>query len=84
MADVVSEEVIRYLLRNPKELARIEASMQAEEDAANRKRLKEMQPPVPVKMVPCGTYGCTEPKPEGSVFCKSCYLDYLEDPDAYK
>lgn len=38
----------------------------------------------PVKIVPCDTYGCTQPKEDWRVFCDECYADYLADPDAYK
>lgn len=39
---------------------------------------------MPPGHVPCNTYGCMAPKPEGHVFCASCLQDYRDDPDAYK
>lgn len=38
----------------------------------------------PEVWVPCGTYGCTNPRRDYATFCESCYRDYLDDPDAYK
>lgn len=37
-----------------------------------------------VELVECDTYGCRELKKKNAVFCKSCWEDYQEDPDAYK
>lgn len=34
--------------------------------------------------VPCGTYGCREPKLKGAIMCESCFAEYREDPDAFK
>lgn len=84
MSGFVEQEVIEYLLQHPEEVKRIKRAIESDQRLAHAKQLREMRPNVPVKMVPCGTYGCTEPKPEGAIFCKSCYQDYLEDPDAYK
>lgn len=53
-------------------------------DGVNSWTLHDEDDSMPDGMVECGTYGCKDPKPKGSVFCKSCYQDYLEDPDAYK
>lgn len=36
------------------------------------------------KMVPCGVYGCTQPRLESATFCPSCLDDYRQDPEAYK
>lgn len=79
-----TEEVIKFLLENPSEMERVRVRMKVASEAADRKRLEALQPKAPVKMVSCNTYGCVQPKPEGAIFCGSCYQDYLEDPDAYK
>ena len=34
--------------------------------------------------VVCGTYGCTNLKPEGFIFCETCQQDYRDDPEAFK
>lgn len=53
------------------------------DNSSELERIKHVMRPV-TKMVPCNTYGCMDPKPEGSIFCAGCYQDYREDPDAYK
>jgi hypothetical protein len=84
MPEALDDDVVQFLLHNPPELALIRRKIEAGREKAQREQLKAMEPPRPVKMVPCGTYGCTQPKPEGAIFCESCYQDYKEDPDAYK
>ncbi len=39
---------------------------------------------VPDGFEPCGTYGCTNPRPKRDILCPSCEEDYQRDPDAYK
>ena len=84
MAEALDDDVVQFLLHNPGMLDLIKRSMRSSEERTHREQLKVMQPLAPVKTVPCGTYGCTEPKPLGTMFCESCYKDYLDDPDAYK
>lgn len=50
------------------------------------KALLDEQEGAHTKLVECGTYGCKRLKADalGSTFCKACYADYLQDPDAYK
>lgn len=39
---------------------------------------------IPAGFEPCGTYGCTNPRPKKDILCPSCEEDYQRDPDAYK
>ena len=76
-------DVAKFLLDNLKELERVVATMKATESNAKwRAELAEKRKNA--KMVPCGTYGCTQPKNEMDVFCDSCAAEYREDPDAFK
>lgn len=83
MAKRLPKEVVEYLLANPAEVERIQKTIEAV--AANAKwRAEIAEKRKNAKTVPCGTYGCTEPRNEMDAMCASCYQDYLEDPDAYK
>lgn len=77
------KEVVQFLLDNPKELEKLQSLMQAiESNAKWHAEIEEKRRNA--KTVPCGMYGCTEPKNEMDVMCGSCHQDYLDDPDAYK
>lgn len=77
------EEVIQYLLSNPPEVERIQRTIAAlaklETWHAEQRERRKNAP-----SVPCGIYGCTEPKNAMDAMCNSCREDYREDPDAYK
>ena len=77
------KEVVDYLLANPPEVERIQKTIEA--IAANAKwRAEIAEKRAKAPMVPCGVYGCTEPRNEMDPMCASCYQDYREDPDAFK
>lgn len=83
MAKRLPRDVVKFLLDNPKEVEKIQNLMKAiESNAKWRAEIAEKRKNA--KTVPCGTYGCTEPRNEMDAMCASCYQDYLEDPDAYK
>ncbi len=77
------QDVVQFLLDNPSEVKRIQDHIKAVEE--NRKwRAEIAEKRKNAKMVPCGVYGCTEPRNEMDAMCPSCYQDYKEDPDAFK
>ncbi len=78
-----ADEVVDFFMDNSSELERVKHVMLAQREEERRQQLERLQK-TQTKMVPCNTYGCTDPKPEGSIFCAGCYQDYKEDPDAYK
>lgn len=83
MSKRLPKEVVQYLLDNPPEVERIQKTIIALAAHAKwRAEIEEKRKNAP--MVPCGTYGCTEPRNEMDVMCASCYQDYKEDPDAFK
>lgn len=76
-------DVEEFLLENPDQVEKIRSLMHAiKENAKFAAMIAERRKNAPT--VPCGTYGCTIPRNEMDVMCKSCYQDYLDDPDAYK
>jgi hypothetical protein len=83
MAQRLPKEVVQFLLDNPDEVKKIQDLLKFRVEEVKRKQ-EYAEKRKNAKMVPCGTYGCTELKNEMDVFCPSCYQDYLEDPDAYK
>lgn len=83
MARELPEDVVAFLLDNPSELELLVGKMRAIE--SNKKwhaEIAEKRKNAP--MVPCDTYGCTNPRNEMDPMCSSCYADYRTDPDAYK
>ena len=36
------------------------------------------------RLIECGHYNCKNLKRETAMFCASCRLDYMEDPDSFK
>lgn len=34
--------------------------------------------------VPCGSYGCKNPRRVSQIWCDGCQKEYREDPDAFK
>ena len=83
MSKRLPKEVVQYLLDNPPEVERIQKTIEAV--AANAKWRAEIAEKYKnAPMVPCGVYGCTEPKNAMAIMCNSCLQDYKEDPDAFK
>lgn len=77
------KEVVQYLLDNPPEVERIQKTIVAiAENAKWRAEMLAKRTAAPT--VPCGVYGCTEPKNAMDVMCASCLAEYKEDPDAFK
>lgn len=83
MPQRLPRDVVKFLLDNPSELTHIQQTMRARALQEQwRKELEEKRKHA--KIVPCGTYGCTNPRSEYDIMCASCLEDYKEDPDAYK
>lgn len=45
---------------------------------------KPLPPPEKEITVPCGTYGCTNPRPASWPMCRSCLVDQGEDPGCHQ
>jgi hypothetical protein len=83
MSQELPQDVVRFLLDNPKEVEKIQSLMKAIE--SNAKWHAEIAEKYKnAKTVPCGMYGCTMPRNEMAMMCPSCQQDMREDPDAYK
>ena len=84
------KEVMQFLIDNPKELATVVEMMKThrtrvEAEEADRKWHESINERYRnAKTVPCGVYGCTEPKNEMDWGCNGCKAECAEDPDAFK
>ncbi len=86
MAKRLPKDVRDYLLEDPARIEVVRAHMRfVESQKENEKwRAELLEKRKNAPMVPCGTYGCTDPRNEMDIMCASCQAEYRDDPDAFK
>lgn len=82
------QEVVEFLIQNPKELQRVKDRMHdlklEAERPQNEAAEKARRAKLPMKNCPGLGYGKCSNKTPGGFVCKQCNDEFSSDPDAYK